>query len=196
MPLSLFIFFSILTLGGGLNVVLQRNPVSCALSLVICFIGLAALFIGLNAYFIGIIQILVYAGAIMVLFLFIIMLLDIKIEEKGKFNIPMALGAILISTALAFQVGGVLLSFDPGSAPIKPLNLDVAAGERSGVEGMDSIRQDLLGEGNKRGPRLPDVKLVGETLFQKYGFHLQMVAVLLLVATIGVVTLSKQKFDS
>ena len=67
-------------------VIICRNPVSSALSLVISFLGLAALFITLNAYFIGVIQILVYTGAVMVLFLFIIMLLDIK-EENERIGI-------------------------------------------------------------------------------------------------------------
>ena len=62
----------------GCSVIAQPNPVSSALSLVVSFIALAALFVSLDAYFIGIIQVLVYAGAVMVLFLFIIMLLDLK----------------------------------------------------------------------------------------------------------------------
>ena len=72
-----------LTLGLGLMVVTARNPVTSALSLAMSFVGLAALFLSLDAYFLGVIQILVYAGAVMVLFLFIIMLLDIR-EEAGK----------------------------------------------------------------------------------------------------------------
>ena len=85
--------FSGLAVIGALALILFRNPVSSAMSMVGSFLGLAALFIGLNAYFVGIIQILVYAGAIMVLFLFIIMLLDLKAEErKKKFN-PMMLAA-------------------------------------------------------------------------------------------------------
>ena len=67
----LFYVFSALMLGFGLMVIVCRNPVSSALSLVISFLGLAALFITLNAYFIGVIQVLVYTGAVMVLFLFL-----------------------------------------------------------------------------------------------------------------------------
>ena len=83
MPPLLFYLLAAITLGFGLMVVTARNPVSSALALASCFVGLAALFVSLDAYFIGTIQILVYAGAVMVLFLFIIMLLDIKAEE-GK----------------------------------------------------------------------------------------------------------------
>ena len=71
----LFYFFATIMLGFGVAVVLNRNPVASALCLVVSFLGLASLFVSLDAYFIGIIQILVYAGAVMVLFLFIIMLL-------------------------------------------------------------------------------------------------------------------------
>src|SRR4030081_3559592 len=65
----------------GAAVIVNRNPVASALSLVVSFLGLAALFMSLDAYFVGIIQVLVYAGAVMVLFLFIIMLLNIRTEE-------------------------------------------------------------------------------------------------------------------
>src|SRR5271170_7438125 len=81
-----FWFFSALMLGFACAVVFNRNPVASALSLVVSFVGLAALFILLDAYFLGAIQVLVYAGAVMVLFLFIIMLLDLKAEERRKWN--------------------------------------------------------------------------------------------------------------
>ena len=80
----LFWTFSLLMLVFGVAVVINRNPVASALSLVVSFLGLAALFMSLDAYFIGIIQVLVYAGAVMVLFLFIIMLLDLRAEEGRR----------------------------------------------------------------------------------------------------------------
>ena len=83
MPSYLFWLFSTVMLIGGVSVIAFRNPVSSALSVVTCFVGLAGLFIGLSAFFVGVIQILVYTGAVMVLFLFIIMLLDLKDEEKA-----------------------------------------------------------------------------------------------------------------
>ena len=82
----LFWIFALLTLIFGAAVVINRNPVASALSLVVSFLGLAALFMSLNAYFIGIIQVLVYAGAVMVLFLFIVMLLDLRAEEGRRIN--------------------------------------------------------------------------------------------------------------
>src|SRR5438477_8094774 len=80
----LFWIFALLTLIFGAAVVINCNPVASALSLVVSFLGLAALFMSLNAYFIGIIQVLVYAGAVMVLFLFIIMLLNLRAEEARR----------------------------------------------------------------------------------------------------------------
>src|SRR3712207_9263893 len=92
MPALLFWLFALVMLGFGAAVVINRNPVASALSLVVSFLGLSALFMGLDAYFIGIIQVLVYAGAVMVLFLFIIMLLDLRAEERRKFNLPAVIG--------------------------------------------------------------------------------------------------------
>ncbi|MEI6819205.1 MAG: NADH-quinone oxidoreductase subunit J, partial [Verrucomicrobiota bacterium] len=91
MPSYLFWLFSTVMLIGGAAVIAFRNPVASALSVVTCFVGLAGLFIGLSAFFVGVIQILVYTGAVMVLFLFIIMLLDLKDEEKrSKSLVPVA----------------------------------------------------------------------------------------------------------
>ena len=90
MSLALFWIFAALTLLFGLGVVFFRSPVSSAMSLVMSFVGLAALFVTLDAFFIAVVQVLVYAGAVMVLFLFIIMLLDLRTEARRS-----AVGAIL-----------------------------------------------------------------------------------------------------
>ena len=97
MPLF-FYLFSALAVTGAIALVAFRNPVSSAMSMVVSFIGLAALFILLNAYFVGILQILVYAGAIMVLFLFIIMLLDVKLEERVRIRPAILAAGVMIST--------------------------------------------------------------------------------------------------
>ncbi|MES2735992.1 MAG: NADH-quinone oxidoreductase subunit J [Verrucomicrobiota bacterium] len=185
MPSIFFYLFSAMTLGFGLLVVTARNPVTSALSLAASFVGLAALFLGLDAYFIGTIQILVYAGAVMVLFLFIIMLLDIKAEEGKKPNLPAVIGGITLAVILALQITTVCSSFNNGAVKIKdaPLALQ-QAGEAAK---LPTIANDL-----KAGV-LPDTKLMGLTLFQKYGFHLQVVGLLLLVGTVGVVVLSKRE---
>src|SRR5947199_857984 len=104
MPSFLFWLFAIVMLVFGALVVINRNPIASALSLVICFLGLSALFVGLDAFFIAIIQVLVYAGAVMVLFLFIIMLLDLRAEERRKINVVAVIGGSAVALALFVQI--------------------------------------------------------------------------------------------
>src|ERR1044072_3036216 len=94
MSALLFSIFALLTLIFAAAVIINRKPVASALSLVVSFLGLAALFMSLDAYFIGIIQVLVYAGAIMVLFLFIIMLLDLRAEKMRQINLLASAGGL------------------------------------------------------------------------------------------------------
>ena len=113
----LFWIFALLTLIFGAAVVISRNPVASALSLVVSFLGLAALFVSLNAYFIGIIQVLVYAGAVMVLFLFIIMLLNLRAEEARRINWLASAGGVAVALILLGQIFSVInhLKFAQGS---------------------------------------------------------------------------------
>src|SRR5678816_2265542 len=104
----LFWAFALMMLVFGAAVVINRNPVASALSLVVSFLGLAALFVSLDAFFIGIIQVLVYAGAVMVLFLFIIMLLDVRAEERRKLNLAAVGGGALVALIFAVQLYMVL----------------------------------------------------------------------------------------
>ena len=185
MPPLLFYAFAALTLIFGALVVILRNPVASAMSLVVSFTGLAALFISLDAYFIGTLQILVYAGAVMVLFLFIIMLLDIKAEtaRSGKSG-PVVAGLAL---AALFAVQGVALvsAFKEGDVALKDRPVNLAEAVASGASRLTGTQEQLQ-------TTLPDARLMGETLFDKYPFHLQVVGLLLLVGTIGVVVLSKR----
>src|ERR1043165_8873166 len=83
----LFYIFALLTLGFGFLVIanpFSRNPVTSAMFLVLAIASLAGLFVLLHAFFLAAVQVLVYAGAVMVLFLFVIMLLDLKAEERRK----------------------------------------------------------------------------------------------------------------
>lgn len=190
MPSVLFYIFSGIMLGFGILVVALRNPVSSALALAVSFLGLAALFVSLGAFFIGIIQILVYAGAVMVLFLFIIMLLDIQAEQRRKLNLPAVIGGSALVLVFALQLATVLSDFGPGKRRMNANNLDLpaalAARQAAGAS-VPTIDKDLA------AGKLPDVKLIGETLFTKYNFHLQIVGVLLLVSTVGVIVISRRE---
>lgn len=163
----LFWFFALLMLGFGVSVIVLRNPVASALSLVVSFACLAALFVSLDAYFIGTIQVLVYAGAVMVLFLFIIMLLDLKVEQRRRSGLASILGGLLV--ALLFV--GVLSQ--------------ALAGLRDGKSGAPVLGAAITG-GNS------DVRQIGLAIFSEYNLALQIVGVLVLVATIGVIVLSKR----
>jgi NADH-quinone oxidoreductase subunit J len=182
MPPLLFYLFAAITLLFGLGVVLAKNPVASALSLVVSFAGLAALFISLDAYFIGIIQILVYAGAVMVLFLFIIMLLDIKAEEGKKAGPWPVLGGVLLAAVFTLQVIVVLGQSPELGKPLVPLDAGTAAKSAN----LPSVKLDL-----EKGI-VPDIKMIGETLFTRYPFHLQAVGLLLLAGTVGVIVLSRR----
>jgi NADH-quinone oxidoreductase subunit J len=162
---SLFWFFAALMLLFGALVVINRNPVASALSLVVSFLCLAALFVGLDAYFIAVIQVLVYAGAVMVLFLFIIMLLDLRAEARRKINIVAYAGAVAVAIGFVAELAYILDRYLPGRGAFPPL----AAGTHD------------------------DVRNLGMTFFSTHNLPFQVIGVLLLVATIGVVVLSRRE---
>src|SRR3977135_1403059 len=119
----LFWIFALLTLIFGAAVVINRNPVASALSLVVSFLGLAALFMSLNAYFIAIIQVLVYAGAVMVLFLFIIMLLDLRAEERRRINFVAFAGGVAVAVIVFGQLDLVSVHLRQPTRPFPALSL-------------------------------------------------------------------------
>jgi NADH-quinone oxidoreductase subunit J len=206
----LFWFFAALTLLFGIGVIVNRNPVASALCLVVSFMGLSALFVGLDAYLIGVLQVLVYAGAVMVLFLFIIMLLDLRAERRRKFNLLGVVGGGLVAAGFATQLlfvlsentagkaqfpplraqsemavtadGKLAEPADPTVATVAPLSSSAAAAIQS-KRPMASVK---LGE-------IDDVRQIGWSIFAGYNLPLQVVGVLLLVATVGVVVLSRRE---
>ena len=164
----LFWLFAALMLGFGISVVANRNPVASALSMVVSFFCLAVLYVGLDAYFIASIQVVVYAGAVMVLFLFIIMLLDLKAEVRRKFNKAAVAGGALVSLAFGAQLLGVLGAHPRGNEPFPKLTLPP-------------------------GETVNDLQKVGEALFSNHILPFQVIGVLILVATIGVIVISKRE---
>ncbi len=162
----LFWVFSALAIAAALTVVINKNPVYSALSLVVTLFSLASIFVLLQAYFLAALEILVYAGAIMVLFLFVIMLLNLKREETPPpyMKVQVALG---IFVALLFIVFAVL-------------SLKMGFG--------DVIAQSVPGTTD-----FGDISQVGQVLFSKYFFPFEVASLLLLVALVGTVYLAKRR---
>jgi NADH-quinone oxidoreductase subunit J len=165
MAAVLFWIFALLMVVFGAAVVINRNPIASALNLVVSFLGLAALFMLLDAYFIGVIQVLVYAGAVMVLFLFIIMLLDLRTEKMRRINWPAAAGGIGVAIAFLTQVAHVIGHFKPAGQTFPPL----------------------------AGSKIDDVHNIGWLLFDNYNLPFQIIGVLVLVASVGVIVLSTRE---
>lgn len=192
MSLLLFWLFATIMLIGAVAVIAFRNPVSSALAMVTSFVGLAALFIGLSAFFVGVIQILVYSGAIMVLFLFIIMLLDLKYEKRRSDSlVPLAAGLFLVAVFF-IQLVGVLSHKLPNQTapPLDKAVLAAAAKGYMGGQGDEKVSTKI--STSLESGSLPDVHIIGHTLFTQYNLPLQILGVLLLVSTVGVVTLSRK----
>jgi NADH-quinone oxidoreductase subunit J len=159
-PDILFYVFAALALICGVMILISRNPVNSAMFLVLTIASLAGLFVLLEAFFLAAIQILVYAGAVMVLFLFVIMLLDLKVEERRKIKWLGILGAVV-------AVGMIVAIF---------------------VKCLHGTMLDAR--------RAPDFKAgtmeLGKLLFTQYVLPFEIVSVLLLVAMVGVILLSKK----
>ena len=193
MQTVLFYLFSILMVASAFGVVINRSPVASALCLVVTFLGLAALFVQLDAFFIGIMQVLVYAGAVMVLFLFIIMLLDLKVENKKRFKLPVLGAGILVALSVAWQVAAVTGTLTDGNLKKPDLDFAKATATRSVQLGTRTSSDFIFSKISAKSPSLPDTHLFGEAIFTRFNLHLQVVGTLLLVATLGVVVLSKRK---
>ena len=168
----LFFFFASCAAGCALAMITQKNPVACAMWLIGTFFSVAAIYTLLGAFFIGIVQILVYAGAIMVLFLFVIMLLnlgnDFEDDIRGTGWKIMAGGAALLIIAFLGRVFG-------GDLP-RPL-------------GAEAGPQLLATSSAENGV----VGLIGVPLYTDFIVPLQATAILLLVSVVGAVVLAKRK---
>ena len=164
MTAALFYFIACLTIISALFVVLNRNPVYSAVMLVFCFFSLAALYVLLEAYFVAVLEIIVYAGAIMVLFLFVIMLINV-----GK---EIAATSIIVKAKVLPFVLVVLFS----------LNIIL----------LILWRNEELHQSNTVSS-VGNITAIGQALFTKYLLPFEIASLLLLVALIGTVYLSKRK---
>jgi len=169
------VFFYILAamaLSGAMAVVLLRNPVYCAMSLVGTFLSLAGIYILLNQEFVAAIQVLIYAGAIMILFLFVIMLLNLRTDKafKHQWTLPKLVGMGMAAGILS-QMYGVFTS----------------PAMRLGPQGVYSPEK-LAADGA--------VETIGQILFTEYVLPFEVISVLLLVAVIGAVVVAKRREPS
>ena len=127
MLLLLFVLFGGLAIGCAVNVVVQRNPLYCAISLIGVLVSLACLYLTLAAPFIAAVQVIVYAGAIMVLVVFVIMLLNVEQEEKRRIRMGFLVPAAIVLAALLIgEVAFILWSVDPNPT-LQPSDIGLTA---------------------------------------------------------------------
>jgi NADH-quinone oxidoreductase subunit J len=167
MQLALFIIFGALAVGGALNLLFQRHPINSALSLVVVMMSLAVLYWSLGAEFLAAAQVIVYSGAIMVLFVFVIMLLNAGEEEQTH------------GSRAAYTVG------IPGAAAIFCLLSFVFLSERGALGGANV--GGLLDRG------VDNIAEVSQMLFTKLLLPFEVTSVLILVAILGAVVLARKE---
>lgn len=160
----LFFIFAAMAIASALMVIMNRNPIYSAVSLVVTLFSLAGIFLLLEAYFLAVVQIIIYAGAIMVLFLFVIMLLNPGKEAKfSSLTDPRT----LIITLLSITFIGMIFSLVSGSV-------------------------NYMGEAASSVEALGTTRNIGLTLFTKYLLPFEIASLLLLVALIGAVLMTKR----
>jgi NADH-quinone oxidoreductase subunit J len=163
MPPILFWFLAALSIVAALGVVVQRNPLHCLLALVLTLISIAVLFIGQEAVVVGFLQVIVYAGAIMVLFLFVIWLLNLPVETVST-------GGLLIKFLGAIGVAALLAELESFSLPAR-LQVKFSTTNAAGYGSIDALSQ---------------------ALFSQYLIAFEVTSVLLLVAVVGAVGLARR----
>lgn len=163
MQQQFFILLALVAIGTGLLVIIARNPIHSALALVACFVQIAALFVLLGSPFLAVIQIFVYVGAIMVLFLFVIMMLDVRKEAHSRFIQKGIMPTVLVLLALATELLLLLNQSDR-------------------LHAVMTAQSVIGGEPTKQ---------LSLTLFRDFLLPFEVASVILLVALIGAVVLAK-----
>ena len=169
MDAAVFIVAATIVLVGALGVVLRSNPVHCALSLVMTLFGIAVLFIAQDAQFLAAVQVIVYAGAIVVLFLFVIMLLGVDRADDLRVDpLPgQRTGALIAGVAMA----GLLLAA-------------IFSGARA-VTGAKATSGAL-------DPNESNIVTLARSLFTDYVFAFELTSALLVIAVVGAVVLARR----
>jgi NADH-quinone oxidoreductase subunit J len=165
----LFYVFAATALAGALGVVASRNPVGSLLSMVVCLGSVAVIYVLLEAHFLAAVQIIVYAGAIMVLFMFVIMLLNLGHDYQPDLKLG-------VGTLLAFAVSGALLGF---------LSRYLRGGAPLSTGGGELIDAQIA----ERGV----IGVIAQPLFTKWVVPFEITGILLLVAIVGALVLAKRR---
>jgi NADH-quinone oxidoreductase subunit J len=167
----LFILFGAVSLIGAIAVISFRHPIYSALSLIVTFFAQAGLFLLLGAHFVAAVQVIVYAGAIMVLFLFVIMLLNLgTLSAKGAMSGKLKGFAIVL---------GILLAVEGIYIATNVLNNTAIASAQPATESPNTTTYDI-----------------GELLFSKYLLPFEVTSLILLAALIGVIVLVKRESEA
>ena len=165
----LFYLFAVLAVACSLGVIGQRNPMYSVLLLIGSFVALAGLYVGLDSPFVAVTQIVVYAGAIMVLFLFVVMLLNAPREDVAPgAQLPIPGGVKVVGSLLATAMGAMLL-WALSRLVSTPIPADAQAASR-----VASVRD------------------IGLMLFRDHAFAFEVTSILILVAMVGAVVLAKK----
>jgi NADH-quinone oxidoreductase subunit J len=170
MELAVFVVAAAVCVGGAIGVVASRNPVHAALSLVATLFGVAVLFVAQEANFLAAVQVIVYAGAIVVLFLFVIMFLGVDRAENLRVE-PLGAGQRIAAGFLGIGVVALVLAA-----------LADTSGEATGVP---SSVGPLSARGN-------DIDVLGEAIFTDYVFAFELTSVLLVIAVVGAVLMASR----
>lgn len=168
-PQIIFVLLSTVALLGAAGVVMLRQPVHAALSLLASFLGVAGLFVLARAEFLSAVQVLVYAGGVMVLFLFVIMFVNVRTARKEpQYLKPLVPIAVVAALLFVFLAVAALWAFGVRPAA-DPLALSSVAGEALG-----------------------NTEAVGWLLYRDYLLPFEVVSVLLLVAMVGAIVLGRK----
>jgi NADH-quinone oxidoreductase subunit J len=169
----LFYAFAAVSVVGSLLVVLQKNPVYSVLAIIGSFFGLAGLYVLLEAPFVAVVQIIIYAGAIMVLFLFVVMLLNVPREDAAEWDRSHPL-----YRPMAVRIGAVL-------AVLLALQLGWALSRTAGLAGT-------VGE---ETTAVSSVRELGRVLFTDYMFAFEVTSILIIASMVGAVVLARKRED-
>ena len=202
MEIAVFAVCAAIVLGGALGVIVSRHPVHAALSLVATLFGIAVLFLTLDAQFLAAVQVIVYAGAIVVLFLFVIMLLGVDRSENlrteplgGQRPLAAGLGVATVVLALLFTIsagsGGLgAESVATGATAAVAPEFDSCTAVPKAREGAGSLQPGVPCEGAEP---ISNIRQVAWWVFTDYVWALQLTGLLLTVAVVGAVVLAHRR---